>query len=349
MSFPSIQSAQNNIVNSPIIYQDQRTDLEKVNHRCQGILREVNFFIDLNARRVDNFLNPNTENYQQKVWKVESKGLYVLVNGLMGDPLAWKDHIDILKKEAQYDLFVPSVPLTGNGSIEVVAPPILTDIQDYITQHPGKPICLVGFSNGGRICSWIETRLRSHAPTTPMKISCLSSAHFGSSRMELLKKVFQITGFSFGIDHEIIKELSYGSAKAQEIISSASQPLQEGVIRDFEFFASTEDSALPELSSTLPRLGQHNIVHHIVHGYDHNAIVPALAETQLNSCKQWMKTFNPDRQNQDVIALPITTNNQQENSSQANPMDKILTSLTQVGAMTNAFFQNAPKFLFGKN
>lgn len=291
--FRAIANDWSDIPSNSEIYADQRTFLKKSMDRSLSIVREVSYACRNFRGRFVDYFNPSFDGTEaDKAWKVESKGLYVLVHGLNGHPVIWQSHIDQLKNDQEIDLFVPYVPMKGNGPFEEIASPILNTIQDYTSKYPTKPICLIGVSNGGRICTWLETRLRSSAPSTPVRVSTIAAVHFGSSRMDLVNLCHQWTNLSLGYHPAVVKDLCFGSEKAKEILNEVAKPLSEGTVRAFECFASTEDSQVPELFSSLLKLESHEVVEHIVHGYDHNGIVSGVSDDQIKSCNAWMNNFS---------------------------------------------------------
>lgn len=276
------------------IYDDQRTLFEKTVDRSFSLLRETHYGYRKLRGCIIDYFNPSFDQPEVgKSWRTESEGLYVLIHGLNGHPSIWESQMDQLKSEKNKDLFIPYVPLRGNGPLEEVANPILRVIEDYTSSHPSKPICLIGYSNGGRICTWLETRLRSSAPTSPIKISTIAAIHFGSSRMDLVKSCHQWTGWSLGYNLSVVNDLCFGSEKAKEILKAVRFPLKNGVIRDFEFFASTEDLQVPEISSSIPKLGKNlKATYRVIHGYDHGGIVAGVSVDQIRSCEEWMNKFS---------------------------------------------------------
>jgi len=283
------------IHNASDLYKDQRSFLQRMGHRSLSVFREVKYSFGMIQGRFVDYYKPKFDSLQlNKSWQNQSEGLYVLVHGLNSHPAIWQAHVDLLKSETKRDLFIPYLPLKGNAPLKDVATPLLEVIETYAAQHPAKPICLIGVSNGGRICTWLETHLRSSAASTPVKVSTIAAVHFGTSRMDLVKGFHQWTGWSLGYDLSVVNDLCLGSDKAKEILDAVLAPLPEGVIREYEFFASTEDWQVPELFSSMPKLADGpKVVKHIVHGYNHNGIVAGVAIQQIESCKQWIDQFQP--------------------------------------------------------
>lgn len=276
------------------IFEDHRTCLQKIVDQIFSWLREINYSCLYLSQIIADHFKPKFDlPTSEKSWKKESKGLYVLIHGLNSHPSLWQKHIQLLNDHTEKDLFVPYVPFKGNCTLECAAEPLLNVIKNYIKQHPTKPICLIGTSNGGRICTWLETKLRFFSPTTPIKVSTIAAVHFGTSRMNIVKTLHKITGLTLGFHPSIISDLSFGSKKAQEILKEVLRPAPLGIIRQFEFFASTEDTQVPELGSSIPKLGnQFKAIHHVVHGYNHGGIVFGVAHKQLQSCHDWMEMIN---------------------------------------------------------
>lgn len=281
-------------------YQEQRTLLTKTRDVSLSILRELLYGVEEIRNRIADrhgvsFDDPG----MGKEWNKESEGLYVFVHGLQGYPSIWNRHREQLENEQNRDVFVPYVPLSGNGDLEEVASPILEVIKTYIAEHPLKPICLIGHSNGGRICTWLETELRSIAPSVPVRVSTVAAVHFGSSKMNILKHCHDKMGVRFGLNSSVITDLSLGSEKAREILQKVSLPLEPGVVRSFQFYGSTEDAFVPELRSSIPffedpsLFKNHDVTHHVIHGYSHSGMVPQLAVEQMQSCEEWMEKCSP--------------------------------------------------------
>jgi hypothetical protein len=111
--------------------------------------------------------------------------------------------------------------------------------------------------------------------------------------MDHVKKCQELTGKNFGFHSSIINELSFGSEKAKEILKVVSESIPVGVIREYEFFGSTEDSYV-EVVSAIPNIEVENanMMKHKVHGYNHGGIIEGVSVNQMQSCKQWMHRFS---------------------------------------------------------
>lgn len=225
---------------------------------------------------------------QRIEWGKESEGLIVLLHGLFNDPAAWYTQLAILKKHQRVDVFAPIVPKRGICSLVQAAEPILPTLIDYAKTHPGRPICLLGVSNGSRIAMWLEVQLREKAPQSPVFVSTIAGIHFGSSRIDLLDN----WGIARSIcPKELREELKYGSVKARQILEEVKTPLPpECAPRRYEFYATTEDLSIPEMNSSLPKLGKGEEFH-VFHGESHESIVARVAEQQIDACLQFISEY----------------------------------------------------------
>lgn len=262
---------------------DRRTLWQKIRDVVLSILREYAYSL----RMFWNRLTVHSKNYHQvneKIsWKTNSEGLIVCVHGLNGHPSSWNPHINEIKKNKNIDLFVPFVPEKGQCPLEEAADPILKLVLDYIKVHPLKPICLIGVSNGGRIATYIDVKLRQKMIKTAVKVSTIAAVHFGSIAINYLER-FGLA--SLVLRKAVREELAHGSQKALSILNELIKPLPSGVIRDYEFYASTEDSRVP-LPSSLPVLKLNEKLR-VIHAHGHNSIVKAIHKEQVASCIDWM-------------------------------------------------------------
>lgn len=265
---------------------DGRSCLLKTIHLIQSIFNEIKYALQFLYYRF--ISSPPQLSSRNGEWNADSRGLMVFVHGLRNDPAAWFSQLSHMEDSTSIDIYAPVVPKRGLCSLEEAATPLLPKIQSYIEANPGKPICLLGTSNGGRIVTWLETELRQISPETPVKVSSVAGVHLGSSRMDL----FDSMGLAkFFYPNDLRVELKLGSIKANQLLDRIKAPLPPNCApRSYEFYASREDLTIPDLSSTLPEL---NIGEqcHIVHGVGHSSIVSAVAKRQMDSCLKWIDSF----------------------------------------------------------
>jgi hypothetical protein len=208
-----------------------------------------------------------------------------MLHGLNSDPTQWFKQLSIVRKQNNIDVFVPVVPKRGNCSLNDATDPLLPTLLDYAKKNPTKPICLLGISNGGRLALNLETKLRETTLQTPVMVSSISGAHFGSSRMNLLEKFYLAKLFHSKI---ICEELRYGSDSARKLLGNARAILPENCAkRKYEFYASSDDQTIPDLDSTLPELNKGE-KHYLLNGHSHDSIITAVATKQIASCVQWI-------------------------------------------------------------
>lgn len=220
-------------------------------------------------------------------WKPGNEGLYVLIHGLDGHPSQWDGHARALKENhPKAEIRQPYVPEKGELSLQDAAKPITAMIRDYIDSNPGKPVTLLGVSNGGRIASYIESELRD-VPST-IHVSNIAGVHFGTKVLTWLND-WGLYGMKSQPVHE---EFPYGSKVAQKLLDAQRTPLEKSVERDFDFYATTEDILLQPYSVALPRLGQGER-HYIVHSEGHSSIIDRVRDHQLGHAIDWMKSHQP--------------------------------------------------------
>ncbi len=264
------------------LIQDTRSLIKKIQHKALSILRELKaLFISLYRY----YIRGDYQYDRPDDWQPKSKGLCVLIHGLSAHPTTWNLQLDRLRKHPDIDTFAPSVTKQGHCSLEEAADPILPVILDYAKKNPQKPVCLLGTSNGSRICTYLETLMREKAPTTPVKVSTIAGIHLGSSLMNHLNWL----GLAKWLMKPVLREeLPYGNKKALELLERVREPLAPGVAeRAYEFYASPDDLIVPNLDSSLPALNKGE-VYHILPGQSHCSLPGAIAKRQIASCVEWM-------------------------------------------------------------
>ena len=261
------------------VQYDHRTHLLKAIHLITSLFRQMLFSIGYGYHRAISKKQPST------LWNTESQGLVVLLHGLRSDPAAWFPQLSLLRKHQKIDVFNPLVHKRGLCALEEATLPLLPRVIDYIQTHPGRPICLIGMSNGSRIATWLETRLREIAPQTPVMVSTISGVHLGSSRMNQLEK-FKMKSALYPA--ALQQELKFQSEYALNLLNRVRAPLPPNCApRKFEFYATTDDLLIPDLASSLPEINQGERFY-VLQGHSHDSIVSAVAEQQIDSCLSWI-------------------------------------------------------------
>lgn len=233
--------------------------------------------------------------YTSKEWKEKSEGLVVLVHGLgEGGPVSWTMHVSILEQHPTIDIFTPKVVKDGRCALEEAAEPIFQQVSDYIKNHPTKPVCLIGGSNGSRIVTWIETKLRNDHPNTAVRVSTIAGIHLGTWGVNLLAflrvpQCLQRIGWGRKFPPVLCDELRVGSEKAKRLLESVKAPLPENCApRSYELIAAAHDWMVFNTESSLPELNMGE-ARHIVYGHGHLSVLSAVAREQIDGCLAWMR------------------------------------------------------------
>lgn len=280
----SIHKLEINYSQTALKSNDNRSYTLKAFHFVASLFRQAVYSLNLVYHR--RTLKNRQHCGQNIKYFPNTEGLVVLLHGLRNDPAAWHAQLSLLSKERKISVFAPVVPNRGMCSLNEAATPILPTILDYIAKNPGKPVCLLGVSNGSRIATWLEIKLRHQAPLTPVMVSTIAGVHLGSSRMDLLKKLRLANHF---YPEVLGKELAYCSLHAINLLKEVRAPLPDHCAqRKYEFYATTEDISVPDLNSSLPRIDKGER-HYIVHGQSHDSIVSAVSKNQIASCLAWIR------------------------------------------------------------
>lgn len=173
-------------------------------------------------------------------WNPENQGLYVIIHGLLGTPrttpYSIANAIDA-KSPNRFEIKLPRVPYRGNRDLAVCSEPILDMVKSYIAENPNKPIHLIGTSNGARIVSYIETRLRDQPVT--IRVTSIAGAYYGSRILNQLNKYAgPVTGLI--LSRDLRKNLSVGSDECKDLILEMQKPVNIGT-RIYEFYGTAND------------------------------------------------------------------------------------------------------------
>ena len=130
-------------------------------------------------------------------WNSDSEGLCLYVHGFRGSSRTWHKYLKYMgKNHPKIDCLAPSVPMTGNCSLEDAADPILAIVEDYLKKHPGRPVRFVGTSNGGRILAYIETELDpERLKNSNLSFVSISGVYSGTKIVNLLKRTRLLFAF----------------------------------------------------------------------------------------------------------------------------------------------------------
>ena len=254
-----------------------------------GLLTRINIFSKEAARKaflavsaIKEHWNPSG-NYHDLAktftWKKESQGLIVLIHGFHGHPCVWSQYIKNIKsKHKKYELLVPYVPNRGNCSLEEATRPIQKLVETYIGNNPGKPVAMVGFSNGCRIASLIETRTASDVT---LKVIALAGPFFGTQLMNLGDKLkaAKLIAPSF------VKELIYNSQFSRDLVAKMKR--EDSPDSRYCFYASFDDDVVYPIDSSTPCLNKKEETT-IYQGIGHNEVTKRARKDVLHYLSSWL-------------------------------------------------------------
>lgn len=261
--------------------KDHRLFTTKVQNVAQAILNHAKMGLLKIRRRsaaVKNNKSPS-DLLQSVPWvsSNDSKGLYLFIHGLRGHPTDWNSYQEEIKrKDPHAHLFAPQVPLEGNCALEIAAKPLLEVVNNYLKKFPGRPITLMGTSNGGRIAAYIESNLDPELlGTSRLSIVSLAGVHNGTKVVDLVKKLRLLPLVK--LNKDLANEFAFGSRVAQENLSAWQNKQyvwkdQNRSVRHL-FCATTEDEQVRDLSSSLPFEGTMDSVYKVFNGHSHTSIV----------------------------------------------------------------------------
>lgn len=231
-------------------------------------------------------LQSNKNNTYDKIkWKNNSEGLIIVIHGLLGSPKTLGYEIAkkiYTKTKKTYDVILPIVPFGGNCSLQNAGTPLYDVLLNYIEENPNKPISIISCSNGCRIASWIEYKLRDK--NVNIKLICIAGAFNGSSMIDKFKLFL-----SLFLNENIITDLSTNSKVNNELIQNINSHINVGS-RYYEFYGTANDWYIPNINSCFPILDKVNcqiIYHELKYGYDHVSLGWYLSDEITNNCLEW--------------------------------------------------------------
>lgn len=210
----------------------------------------------------------------------ESEGLYLFIHGLRGAPTAWNSYLKkVNERSPGIHCLAPHVPLGGNCPLEDSAEPLLEIVKDYLKKNPGKPVVLVGTSNGGRIALYIENKLE--ADCLNLSIISLAGVHYGTKQINRLARWKLL--WVQRLHREVAKDFHWDSEVARKSLKEWQEKQElwkrQGIAVRHLFCASTEDEQVRPLSCSLP---SGPFSYKIYTGENHLSIVRAARDDALN-------------------------------------------------------------------
>jgi hypothetical protein len=220
-----------------------------------------------------------------KQWIKNSSGLYVIVHGLRDNPYTLgtiiSNEIKSNIKMNKYDVIVPKVPFEGNCLLKDASMPIYNLILDYINKNPNKPIHMIGSSNGCRICSYIETKLRNI--DVNIRITALSGAYNGSELVNKFQNILPLV-----LHKDTIEDMKINSKVNNKLKIKMLKPIIKGS-RYYEFYASTNDLLIPNIDDCFPKVNANEVIYHkLVKNAGHINLGYCKYKEILNNSIEWM-------------------------------------------------------------
>jgi hypothetical protein len=261
---------------------------ERIQNAIQSILNAGKYYLSA-IPKISIYTHPDCCSPHKEDtwdWKEENEGLFVVIEGLKGDPaissLVYKEKIE-KAHPGKYEVKVPYIVKQGDCSLKQAAEPILKMVKDYIQKNPGKPVNLIGTSNGGRIIGYVESHLRDE--DVHIRITGIAGVFFGSRRIDALSKLGLA---SLVFDEQLIKELQVGSKTAKELILAMQEKVNLGS-RSFKFYATNGDLQIPNFSSCFPKIEKAE--YELVLGQDHISLNTAICPQVLEEHYRWMDSL----------------------------------------------------------
>lgn len=218
----------------------------------------------------------------------ESNGLYFFIHGLEGSPADWNAYKDDLLEDSMSHVFAPEVMKRGNCGLEAAGKPLLEALESYLTKFPGKPVTLIGTSNGGRLAA---TYLEANLPpevlgSSTLTVVSLAGVHYGTKFMDYMMNPHVLP---LVLDKQLLEEFRFGSESARKHLFAwkAKQDVWNAQNKKVHhlFCATTEDAAVRDNSSSLPYHESSSSKYIVVSGQSHTSIVDALRKDVM----QWLK------------------------------------------------------------
>ncbi len=216
-------------------------------------------------------------------WDKEKKGLFVILHGLKGSPIfSPASYRDQIEKEfpGKYEIKVLYVPDAGNCPLKKAAEPFIEMVRDYVEANPGKPVTVIGTSNGARIAGAIDCATRDKEVN--MRIVGIVGAFFGSRTMSIADHLGLAKWF---FDADVVDELKEGSDVAKKLIQDMQAPVEKGS-RCYDLSASENDLLIPNTDGCFPRLK--NAEYHLENGFDHVSLAGHIQNSVLQRAYLWM-------------------------------------------------------------
>lgn len=260
------------------------------------LLSRIKTFVCFYSQRKVLFLSPTkTESgweYKNIPWEKdnESSALYVFAHGLRSSPYVWMDYIQEIRKQThKVHIVAPYILNGGNCTLVDAADPIVALVKHYIAKFPDRPINFIGTSNGGRIISYLETKLDpKEMGRSELSVASIAGVHFGTKLINGLDRCHMVPLTC--LRSQASRELMWGSECATQLLTDwqAKQKVwQESQVKVRHLFSITmEDEKILSRESSLPNLKSREVDYQIIVAHNHQSVVSGVRPFVLD----WLKT-----------------------------------------------------------
>ncbi|MCB1117779.1 MAG: hypothetical protein KDK50_04270, partial [Chlamydiia bacterium] len=269
---------------------DQRSTAAKLIDLVCAIFNHIKVLMAKSARRLFAGDFPTPLAAGEKVeyskdslpWKSQSSsGLYLFIHGLRGHPTDWARYVQ--RVPGGFTIFVPRIFKKGNVSLEEAASPLLEVVRDYLKEHPGKPIQIIGTSNGSRIATYIENHLScEELGESSLRIASVAGVLKGTKLINFLER-FHLTPLA-GLNNMLKEEFKWKSKVAIELKDSWKTKQKEwdeqGKDVKHLFCATRQDELVWPIRSSIFASGASEAL--IYSGQTHTSIVERACDDVCN-------------------------------------------------------------------
>lgn len=247
-----------------------------------NFIKNISPLIFKNDDNIIDVLKNNNYNFKNN----HNKGLYVIIHELLSYTFMLGQVISeaIKEKNLKYDVIIPKVPFKGNCSLSDASMPIYRLIVNYISNNPNKPIHIIASSNGCRIASFIETKLRNI--NVNIRITSIVGAYGGSRIVEKNSQILSLI-----LHQNIIEDMKLNSKINNELKKNMMNPITKGT-RYYEFYGTANDWIIPNIDDCFPQVNATKVIYHkLAEGIGHVSLGFYRHEEILNNSIEWMKTI----------------------------------------------------------
>lgn len=221
-----------------------------------------------------------------------ASALIVFAHGLQSNPKQFTWHVDALREAVPgAALWIPKLPKLGDAPLDELVETIYVPTRRWMLANPGKPIVLIGTSNGGRIMLEVSTQLSAAPPAAPNSILLVSIAGaIGGSKLLALGNTLGVTRLMFS--PALRNELEWNSQCVNDLVDRAAEASKQRVVQYLFIGATAElETQLATSLAPFPILNgdQWNV---LVRRMAHSGIVMYTAPMVVTAVQEWIEQGN---------------------------------------------------------